>query len=164
VSRPSETRGGLSRDRREDVVAGLLAVTASLGAHPAVLIVGGVVLALVAAQTASLGTRLEGGPRHLRLEGRLTGEDPTRGIAHVSAVEVEPDAAGEGLGVVLAEAGVRASCATLSTVEAGLYARNERPGVHGSGARVGLQHLLGVGHEASFLSRTPSRYPPFGFS
>ena len=28
---------------------------ASLGAHPAVLIVGGVVLALVAAQTASLG-------------------------------------------------------------------------------------------------------------
>ena len=130
MSRPSETRGGLSRDRREDVVAGLLAVTASLGA------------------------RLEGGPRHLRLEGRLTGEDPTRGIAHVSAVEVEPDAAGEGLGVVLAEAGVRASCATLSTVEAGLYALNERPGVHGSGARVGLQHLLGVGHEASFLSGT----------
>jgi hypothetical protein len=154
VSRPSETRGGLSRDRREDVVAGLLAVTASLGAHPAVLIVGGVVLALVAAQTASLGARLEGGPRHLRLEGRLTGEDPTRRIAHVSAVEVEPDAAGEGLGVVLAEAGVRASCATLSTVEAGLYALNERPGVHGSGARVGLQHLLGVGHEASFLSGT----------
>ena len=154
MSRPSETRGGLSRDRREDVVAGLLAVTASLGARSAVLIVGGVVLALVAAQTASLGARLKGGPRHLRLEGRLTGEDPTRGIAHVCAVEVEPDAAGEGLGVVLAEAGVRASCATLSTVEAGLYARNERPGVHGSGARVGLQHLLGVGHEASFLSGT----------
>src|SRR5919107_394823 len=55
---------------------------------------------------------------------------------------------------VLSEAGVRASCATLSTVEAGLYALNERPGVHGSGARVGLQHLLGVGHEAAFLSGT----------
>ena len=130
MSRPSETRGGLSRDRTEDVVAGLLAVTASLGAP------------------------LEGGPRHLRLEGRLTGEHPTHGIAHVSAVEVEPDAAGEGLGVVLAEAGVRASCATLSTVEAGLYACNERPGVHGSGARVGLQHLLGVGHDAAFLPGT----------
>jgi hypothetical protein len=39
----------LSRDRREDVVAGLLAAAASLGAHPAVLVVGGMPLALLPA-------------------------------------------------------------------------------------------------------------------
>ncbi len=47
-SRPGpKKRAELSRDRREDVVAGLLAAAASLGAHPAVLVVGGVLLALL---------------------------------------------------------------------------------------------------------------------
>src|SRR3712207_2636887 len=49
-SRPGPQKPAqLSRDRRDDVVAGLLAAAASLSAHPAVLVVGGVPLALLPA-------------------------------------------------------------------------------------------------------------------
>ena len=122
-------------------VAGFLAGAADLGAYPAVLVVGGVPLALVAAQAARFGTSLEGSPRHLGLEGRLPGEDAPRRIADVGAIQVQTDAARERLGVVLAEAGVGAGCATLGTVEAGLNALHQRGGVHRSGAWVGLNHL-----------------------
>jgi hypothetical protein len=45
----SQKPAQLSRDRTDDVVAGLLAAAASLSAHPAVLVVGGVPLALLPA-------------------------------------------------------------------------------------------------------------------
>ena len=132
-------------------VAGFLAAAADFGAYPAVLVVGGVPLALLRAQTACFGASLERGPRHLGLEIGLAGEDPARGVAHVGAVEVEPYAAGERLGVVLTEAGVGAGGAALGAVQASLDALNERLGVQRRGARVSLKHLLSVGHDASFL-------------
>jgi hypothetical protein len=116
-----EPQNSLGRYGREDVVAGTLAATASLSAHPAVLVVGSVLLALIPAKAASFGTGLERRPRHLRLEGRLTGKDPARSVAHVGAVEVKADTAGQRLGVVLAEASVGASCTALSAVVAGFY-------------------------------------------
>jgi hypothetical protein len=132
----------------------LLAASAGLGAHPAVLVVRGVLLTLVTAQAACFGTSLEGRPRHLRLEGRLPRHYPAGGGAHVGAVQVEPDAAGERLGIVLAEAGVGASCATLGAVVAGFYALHQRGGVHRGAARVSLEHLLGVGHDGTPSYRT----------
>src|SRR3712207_4607540 len=102
---------------------------------------------LLTAQAACLGTSLEGRPRHLGLEGSLARHYPAGGVAHVGAVEVEPDAADQRLAVVFSEAGVGASCAALSAVVAGFYALHQRGGVHRGGARVGLEHLLGVGHE-----------------
>ena len=128
----------LSRDRGDDVVARLLAATASLDAHPAVLVVGGVLLALRTAKAARLGAGPKGSPRHLGLEGRLAGEDTSRGVAHIGAVEVETYAAGQRFGFVLAEAGVSAGGAALGAVEAGLYTPHQRGGVHRSGARVSL--------------------------
>ena len=82
----------LSRHGGEDVVACLLAAAAGLGADTAVLVVGGMPLALITAQMARLRAGLKGGPRHLGLEGRLAGEYLPGGVAHVGAVEVEPDA------------------------------------------------------------------------
>jgi hypothetical protein len=116
-----------------------------------VLVVGSVLLALLAAQTARFGTSLEGRPRHLGFEGGLTGDNTPRSIAYVSTVEVKADAAGESLGVVLAETGIGAGSAALGAVVAGLYALNQCGGVHRCGARVGLEHLFSVGHDASFL-------------
>jgi hypothetical protein len=129
-----------------------------------VLVVGGVPLALVATQLAGLRTGLQRPADHLGLEGRLTGEDTSRGVAHIGAVEVEPDAASERFGVVLSEAGVGAGGATLGAVVASLYAFHQRRGVHRGAARVGLEHLLSVGHEASFLWPMFSRYPHPHFS
>jgi hypothetical protein len=149
----------LSRERREEVVAGLLTTSAGIGAHPAMLVVGGVPLTLVAAQPAGFGASLEGCTRHLWLEGGLSRDYPAGGVANVGAVEVESDAAGERLGIFLAEAGVGASRATLGAVEAGLDALHQGGWVHRGGARVGLKHLLSVGHEASFLWRTCWAYP-----
>jgi hypothetical protein len=53
------------------------------------LVMGGMLLTLVAAQAAGLCTSLKDSPRHLHLEGCLTREDASRGVAHVGAVEVE---------------------------------------------------------------------------
>jgi hypothetical protein len=112
-----------------------------------VLVVGSVLLALIPAKAASFGTGLERRPRHLWLEGRLTGKDPAPSVAHVGAVEVKADTAGQRLGVVLAEASVGASCTALSAVVAGFYTLDQRGGIHCGAARVSLEHLLGVGHE-----------------
>jgi hypothetical protein len=84
----------LSRYSGEDVVAGSLTASAGLSAHPAMLVVGGVLLTLLTTQAARFSTSLQSCPRHLELKGRLSRHHPAGGCAHVSAVEVEPDAAG----------------------------------------------------------------------
>ncbi len=144
--------GELSSHRREDVVAGLLATAAHLATNLAVLhAVLAVLLALITANAAGFGAGLECRAGHLSLKGRLTGEDASRDLAYVGAVEVEPDTACERLGVILPKAGVGAGGAALGTVEAGLYTLYQCGGVHRSAARTRLKHLLGVGHEGSFL-------------
>ncbi len=104
--------------------------------------VGSVLLALITANAAGFGARLERRPSQPGLEGRLAGDDPARGVADVGAVEVEPDAAGERLGVILPKAGVGAGGAALGTVAAGLNALHQRGGINRGGARVGLVAIL----------------------
>lgn len=120
------TRVELGWYRGEDIVARLLAATAGLCAHPAVLVVPSVVLALLTAKAASLRASLETGAQHPRLRGRLPGEDPAGRLAHIGAVEVEPDAASQHLHVPLSDAGVGAGGASLGAVEARLDALYER--------------------------------------
>jgi hypothetical protein len=52
---------------------------------------------------------------------------------------------------LLAEAGVGAGATRLGAVKACLYALDERIGVYGSGARVGVEHLPRVGHQGILL-------------
>jgi hypothetical protein len=131
--------------------AGSFAALASFGAHPAMLMMRGVLLTLLTANTASFRAGLQSRPRRLRLEGRLAREYLSGGVAHVGAVEVETYAADQHLYVLLAEAGVGAGGAGLGTVKACLYALHQYGGVHRGGAGVSLEHLLGVGHDTSFL-------------
>ena len=52
---------------------------------------------------------------------------------------------------LLTEAGVGAGATRLGAVKACLYAFDERIGVYGSGARVGVEHLPGVGYQGILL-------------
>ncbi len=82
----------------------------------------GVVLALLCAQATSLGAGLEAGTQHLGFRGLLSGEDVAGSLTYVSAVEVEADAPGKHLHVLLTQAGIGAGGAGLGAVKAGLDA------------------------------------------
>lgn len=116
----------LSGQLPHQLVAGLLAAAACFGADAAVLhAMLAVLIALVAADLAGRCAGFEGGADHLRLRGRLPGDDPAGGVTDIGAVQVEPDAAVEHLRFLLAEAGVGAGSTGLGTVEASLAACSE---------------------------------------
>jgi hypothetical protein len=52
---------------------------------------------------------------------------------------------------LLADAGLGADATRLGAVKACLYAFDEHIGVYGSGARMGVEHLRGVGHHGILL-------------
>ena len=156
----------LHADGRERRVAGLLATSTGVGAHPAVLHIHllGVVLALLGAQPARFGASLKSGPSHHWLKLRLPRDDPPRSSAHVGAVEAHSDTAPHMADHFLAEAGIGAGGAGLGAVKAGLDALHWGWLVHHGLARVGLDHLLSVGHGTllplAFATwRTPSPQP-----
>jgi hypothetical protein len=62
---------------------------------------------------------LKGIGDYLGIGGGLSRDDVASGSAEVSAIEIEPDAAGEGLGIRFAQAGIGAGRAGLGAVEAG---------------------------------------------
>ena len=113
-------------------------MTTDFGTHPTVLVVVGMLLALVPAESACPSAGLKSGTCHLFFEGRLAGQYLAGGIAHVGTVEAEPYAAGEHPYVTLADAGVGAGGAALFAVEAGLDAPHQRVGIDRSAAWVCL--------------------------
>jgi hypothetical protein len=133
-------------DRGEDAITSLLAVAAGFGAHPAMLVVLSMLLALVPADAACPSAGLKSGTCHLCVESRLAGQYLASGFAHLGAVEAKPYAAGQHLYVILAKAGVGAGGAGLGTVEASLDTLYQRGLVHGGLGGVGLDHLLDVSH------------------
>ena len=104
-------------------------------------------LALLPADAAGQGARLDDRPGELRLELGLPGEDLARGRAHITAVKAQADTADQGADIVLAEVCVRASSAALSAVEACVDAREQGCGFDGGSLRMRLQYLLSVGHD-----------------
>lgn len=116
-------------------------------------------LALLPADTAGQGTRLDDRPREHRLELGLPGEDLARGGAHITAVKAQADTADHGADVVLAEVCVRASSTALSAVEACVYAREQGSGFDRGSLRMRLQYLLSVGHDFLLSSRGPTLSP-----
>src|SRR5215204_3349208 len=157
AERLSKKRTFLRADGSECLVARPLAASTGLGAHPAVLHVHlrGVVLALLGAQSARLGARLEGSPSHSWLEVRLPREDPPSRGAHVRAVKAHGDAAPHMADHFLTEAGISAGATRLGAVEACLYALHQGISVHDSyGARIGVEHFPGVSHLGFPFPRT----------
>lgn len=103
---------------------------------------------------AGFELRAEDGPVGLG----LAGDEPTGRVAHVRAVQVEPDAADKHRQVLLlTKAGISASRTGLSAVETGLDAGLEQAHINPRLPRVGLEHLSCV-HDR-LLEAVPARQP-----
>src|SRR3712207_3345902 len=133
-------------ERREGVIASLLAAAAGFGTHPAMLVVLSMLLALVPADSACPSAGLKSSTCHFCVESCLAGEYLAGCSANVGAVEAKPYAADQHLYVSLAEAGVGAGGAGLGAVEASLDTLHQGGLVHRGLGGVGLDHLLDVSH------------------
>ena len=143
----------LGVERRQEVVACALAVTAGLSTHPAVFVMLGMPFALVPAEPARLNAGLKRRPRHLRVERRLPRQYLAGSGAYAGTVEVQTDTANHRLYILLTKAGVGARGAGLFAVKAGLNALHQRPRVNRSTAWVRLKH------SPSMITQD---LPPFG--
>ena len=90
----------------EHLLAGLLAVSAGLGADLAVLVHLGVAVALIAAALARLGADLQHRLGQIGVVARVPRQHPARHVADVGAVEVGADALAQLIDHVLAQAGI----------------------------------------------------------
>ena len=117
------------------------------------LVVGGVPLALVAAGAAGHRTRLDHCAHDADIGCGLAGDDATRGVAGVRAVEAEANAADHLLHVLLTEAGIGTAGAGSGTVEALLDAVQERVAINARRLRMRRDDLSNR-HVVSSLVRT----------
>src|SRR4051812_385345 len=130
----------VSPDRGQQVVAGLLAPTARVGADPAVLVHVRVPGALVPTGLARLGAGAEHRAGQLGVVRGLPGQDATGGLADVGAVEVAADASPHVGDRLLAEAGVRAGGARLGALDAGGDTGGERLPVQPGAVGMAVDH------------------------
>jgi hypothetical protein len=91
-----------------------------------VLVVAGMLLALATAASARLDAREKDRARQLDLRRRRAAQYLRRGVANVSAVEVESDTPPKAVDVLLRETGIRAQGARLRAVDAFLDAAHQR--------------------------------------
>lgn len=139
----------------------MLAEPAHLRADAAMLMVVRMPFALLPANAARQGARLDHRSRELRLELRLPREDLARGAAHVSAIQAQANAADHGAYVGLAEVGVRARGAAFRAIEACVDARDQGPGFDRGFSGMCLQDLPSVSHDVLPSSlRSHSLAPP----
>jgi hypothetical protein len=132
-------------DRRLDhTTAALLACSARLGAHLAVLELLPMTLALSSADPARQLAAAQQGHGELLLERRLSREGLGGRLAQVGAVLVQANAAHECSNVILEQASVGAADTGLGAIEAGLDARNDRVDVEWHLLRMRLEHASGV--------------------
>jgi hypothetical protein len=114
-----------STDRCDEVAAGLLAAAADVGAHAAVIVMGGMPLALIATGFARCPAGFDHHPENPEIQRGLTYRDPGGSVAGVGAVEAEANAAHHLAHVVLREIGVGATRAARRTVDALFDAAHE---------------------------------------
>src|SRR5262249_4732354 len=112
-------------DRGEQILAGLLAAAAGLGADAAVLVVVSVPLALVAAGTARRRASLDGRTDDAEVGLRLADDDAAGRDTGIAAVEAQADAADQVADVVLGETRVGAAGARGGAFKAVLDAAHE---------------------------------------
>ena len=132
----------LTTERCDQVVAGLIAATADLGADAAVLVVGRVLLAFLGAGAAGHCARLDRRAEDAEIGLGLPDEDSAGGVAEIGAVEAEANAADELQYVRLAEVGVRTARAHSRAVDALVDTAQKQVAVEGDGARVRLEHFV----------------------
>jgi hypothetical protein len=114
--------------------------------------VPGVPFALGAAHLAGGGAGLKLAANEVPVGLRLAGQDSSRRIAHVRAVQVKANALHHFLDVLLAEAGISATCATLRATKTLFDAVDESGHIDLRLAWVSSEHVLNVIHYDSFHS------------
>jgi hypothetical protein len=106
----------------------------------------GMALALIAASTTGLDTRLKNDASELGHELGLPAEEVAGRRTDVTAVATQRDTRNEGLDIGLAEVGIGASRAALGTVEAPVDARGQNADLDSKRPRMRHEDLLSVGH------------------
>jgi hypothetical protein len=137
----------LSRwDGDQERLAGGLAPVTGRGAHGAVLMMVGVLLALSAAESTGFNTQLQLAAHQVARRLGVAREHAPGHQADIGAVQVEAYAADEHLHFGLAQASIGAGCAALRAVKAGPEAGDKLRvvGVHPAGMR--LEYVLGEAH------------------
>lgn len=125
----------------EEVVACLLAASTHLGAETAVLVVGGVQLALLGAGQAGHRAGLDAGTDEAKVGRRLPCQDAAGGVANVGAVEVEPYAPNQVGALVLAETVVGAGGTASEAVDTLFDAPQDQVAIQGCRVRMQLEYL-----------------------
>src|SRR4051794_16782160 len=141
----------------EQIGASLLAAATNLGAHAAVVMVGCVPIALLGARTTRDNARLERGADDAEVGFGLTGHDPASGLAHVGAVEVQPNAPHQLRHIRLAEARVGAGGTGGRTVEALVDAAQKQVSIKADRPRMAVddfsnRHVLSPSMSSSSTS------------
>jgi hypothetical protein len=113
-------------DRREEVVACLLATATDFGADAAVLVVGGVPFALLGADETGRRTSFDYCADEAEIRLGLTCHDAAGGVARIGAVKAEANAAHHLAHVVLGEISVCTTRAADNTVKALVDTANQR--------------------------------------
>src|SRR5919204_4213568 len=116
----------LRGDRREEIVARLLAATTDLGTEPTVLVMGGVPLALLGTGEAGRRTGFDHRTDEAEIRLGLACDDTSGCVAGVGAVEAEANAAGQLADVVLGEIGVGTTGTAGRAVKARVDTAQER--------------------------------------
>jgi hypothetical protein len=101
------------RHDESDLLAGLHAAAAGVGANAAVLMHTGVLLALVRAKPARRGTGMEHAADHFVVRSGPARGNSAGDVANISAIEIDPDALGQRFDHFLGQAGVCAGGAGL---------------------------------------------------
>jgi hypothetical protein len=117
----------LRRDRREEIVARLLAAATDLGTEPTVLVVSGMPLALLGTGQAGRRTGLDHRTDEAEIRLGLACDDTAGCVAGVGAVKAEANAAGQLPDVVLGEIGVGTTCTAGGAIEALISRKATRP-------------------------------------
>jgi hypothetical protein len=125
----------------EEVVACLLAASTHLGAEAAVLVVGGVLLALLGAGQAGHGAGFDARTDEAKVGRRLPCQDAAGGVANVGAVEVEPYTPNQVSALVLADTVVGAGSTASDAVDTLLNAPQDQVAIQGCRVRMQLEYL-----------------------
>src|ERR1700730_8423897 len=138
----------------QEVTTGPLAAPAGLGAHSAVLVHAGMMLALVAAALAAGHARLQERLDDVGVPlGRAT-YDPDRRAADVGALQAQPDALDELGDVRLAQVRVGVGRTGLGAVVKRVDGGGQHAGVDVQVVSIGFQHLPGVAHSSLLAMAT----------
>lgn len=156
-------RRSRSANRREKVIASLLAAAADCGADATVLVVRGVELALLGAGEAGRRTSFDHCADEAEIGRGLPCHDPAGRIARVGTVEVEPNAADQLRQIAFGQTSVCAGSTAGRTVETLVDAAEESVSIQA--ARIWMQaddllksHVLPLSVEAVLVAaaRRPS--------